>query len=179
MPTTSPQCEFIPCPRCERLGLTEKDFGICRARKTGRNLYCRTCARESVEAGRQRVREYKASRIKIAVPAPVGVLVPMSPRRIARLLRKLTPTDRVLEAIRSGVDTYTEIARATKLPQDEVGNQIADLLLVRLEIGTDDRSGERRYFIRAPDLIRKPMVLSAKRKSETPNYGVSTIYSEW
>jgi hypothetical protein len=40
------------CPRCERPDLTEIDFAVCRARPSGRTLYCKQCLRQRVYAGR-------------------------------------------------------------------------------------------------------------------------------
>jgi hypothetical protein len=100
--------ELRRCPRCEE-SLPLSEFGICRARKDGLNLYCKPCIREKITAGRQAMRDYK--------------------RALARLLRKLCPSDRVREAIRYGARTQREIALATRLPRDEVGEAIANLLL--------------------------------------------------
>ncbi len=55
--------EFMPdakqCPICSQvLPLTE--FGICRARKDGRNLYCKDCIRQKVTESRRALKAYKS-----------------------------------------------------------------------------------------------------------------------
>src|SRR5437762_14160042 len=110
------------CPRCEE-SLPLLEFGVCRARKDGLNLYCKRCIRQKIAHSRQALREYKSARIKhgtnavstrprVAIDATSG----LSPRRIARLLRKLSPADRVREAIRCGARTQEELGQVTKLP---------------------------------------------------------------
>src|SRR5687768_18519804 len=49
------------CPICSQdLPITE--FGICRARKDGRNLYCKSCIRQKVTQSRRALKEYKSAR---------------------------------------------------------------------------------------------------------------------
>jgi len=91
-----------------------------------------------------------------------------SDRYIGKKLKSVRARDRVKIAIRLGAQTQKEIIRKTRLPQDVVGELIAELLIDRNEIGTSIIDGVRIYFI-APR--RKPMV-----KAEPRSYGVSTIY---
>ena len=74
------------------------------------------------------------------------------------MLRKLSPADRVREAIRCGANTQKEIAQVTKLRRDEVTDCIAELLLDRREIRSQVVRNQRMYFIveELPD--RKPNV---------------------
>jgi len=141
------------CPRCEE-SLPLLEFGVCRARKDGLNLYCKRCIRQKIAHSRQALREYKSARIKhgtnavstrprVAIDATSG----FSPRRIARMLRKLSPADRVREAIRCGARTQKEIAQVTKLPKDEVCDALANLLLWTREIRTDVINHTRMYFV--------------------------------
>jgi hypothetical protein len=135
------------CPRCEE----SKDigeFGICQARKDGLNLYCKRCIREKIAAGRLRLREYKATRKSAAKETPQVVPPDVSPRRLARMLRRLTPSDRVLEAIRLGAETQTEIGHLTRLTKDELGEALANLLLWTRDIRTTMVDSPRRYFVR-------------------------------
>lgn len=145
--------ELKRCPRCEG-SLPLSEFGVCRARKDGLNLYCKRCIRQKIAQSRQALREYKNARIKhgstvepersrLAIDVKSG----FSPRRIARMLRKLSPADRVREAIRCGAETQTEIAQVTKLPKDEVCDALANLLLWSREIRTQVINHTRRYFI--------------------------------
>jgi hypothetical protein len=139
------------CPRCEE-SLPLSEFGVCRARKDGLNLYCKRCIRQKIALSRQALREYKSARSKhgslvgksrVTLNAKSG----FSPRRIARMLRKLSPADRVREAIRCGAETQKEIAQVTKLPKDEVCDALANLLLWTREIRTQIVRHQRRYFV--------------------------------
>ena len=144
--------ELKRCPKCgESLALSE--FGVCRSRKDGLNLYCKRCIRQKIAESRQNLREYNAARAKagkgsVQTPrTPVDLHAGFSARRIARLLRKLTPADRVREAIRCGARTQKEIAQVTKLPKDEVCDALAHLLLWTREIRTQIVGHTRMYFI--------------------------------
>ena len=93
--------ELKRCPRCEE-SLPLSEFGVCRARKDGLNLYCKRCIRQKIAQSRQALREYKNARIKHGSSVePAGSQLTIdpksgfSPRRIARMLRKLSPADRV------------------------------------------------------------------------------------
>jgi hypothetical protein len=173
--------ELKRCPRCEEaLPLTE--FGVCRARKDGLNLYCKRCIRQKIAQSRQVLREYKNSRIKHGSPAVAGksrvtidVASGFSPRRIARMLRKLSPADRVREAIRCGAETQTEIAQVTKLPKDEVCDALANLLLWTREVRTQVVNHTRRYFVNeaVEELAKVAEDSPAKRKRGRPELNPS------
>ena len=147
------EIELKRCPRCEEsLPLTE--FGVCRARKDGLNLYCKRCIRQKIAISRQALREYKKARVKHGSNATsdrtrltVDPKTAFSSRRIARMLRKLSPADRVREAIRCGAHTQKEIAAVTKLPKDEVCDALANLLLWTREIRTQIVRHQRMYFV--------------------------------
>lgn len=143
--------ELKRCPRCEE-SLPLSEFGVCRARKDGLNLYCKRCIRQKIALSRQALREYKSARSKHGAVASksrvtLDTKAGFSPRRIARMLRKLSPADRVREAIRCGAETQTEIAQVTKLPKDEVCDALANLLLWTREIRTQIIRHQRRYFV--------------------------------
>jgi hypothetical protein len=163
--------ELKRCPRCEA-SLPLSDFGVCRARKDGLNLYCKRCIRQKIAHSRQALREYKNARIKhgstvapemsrVSIDAKSG----FSPRRIARMLRKLSPADRVREAIRCGARTQKEIAQVTRLPKDEVCDALANLLLWTREIRTQVISHTRMYFVNetAEELLRNAEAAQARR----------------
>src|SRR5437867_12341798 len=141
------------CPRCEQ-SLPISEFGVCRARKDGLNLYCKRCIREKIAQSRQALREYKNARSKHG-PTPavsksrltIDAKSGMSPRRIARLLRKLSPADRVREAIRCGARTQKHIAQVTKLPKDEVCDASGNLLFWTAKFGTEFVNHTRLYFV--------------------------------
>jgi hypothetical protein len=145
------EIELKKCPRCEE-SLPLSEFGICRARKDGLNLYCKRCIRQKISLSRQALREYKKARVKHGSPAErarvaIDTKNTFSSRRIARMLRKLSPADRVREAIRCGAHTQKEIVQVTKLPKDEVCDALANLLLWTREIRTQVVRHQRMYFV--------------------------------
>src|SRR5438874_12897318 len=88
--------ELKRCPRCEE-SLPLSEFGICRARKDGLNLYCKRCIRQKIALSRAALREYKSARVKHGgsdKSRPAIDVADFSPRRIARMLRTLSPADR-------------------------------------------------------------------------------------
>ena len=161
--------ELKRCPRCEE-SLPISEFGVCRARKDGLNLYCKRCIRQKIALSRQALREYKSARSKhsgssatksrVALDTKAG----FSPRRIARMLRKLSPADRVREAVRCGARTQKEIAQVTRLPKDEVCDALANLLLWTREIRTQIVRHQRMYFVNeAMEELQKAAGNKAKR----------------
>ena len=163
--------ELKRCPRCEE-SLPVIEFGVCRARKDGLNLYCKRCIRQKIAHSRQALREYKNARIRhgaTVVPERSRVSIDaksgFSPRRIARMLRKLSPADRVREAIRCGAREQKEIAQVTRLPKDEVCDALANLLLWTREIRTQIVRHQRMYFVNeALEELTKAQGTGSKRK---------------
>jgi hypothetical protein len=49
------------CPICAQV-LLLTEFGICRSRKDGHNLYCRGCIRKKVTDSRRALKAYKSIR---------------------------------------------------------------------------------------------------------------------
>src|ERR1700741_5377998 len=89
------EIELKKCPRCEE-SLPLSEFGVCRARKDGLNLYCKRCIRQKIALSRQALREYKKARGNIHSPSERARLTvdpksAVSSRRIARMLLKLSP----------------------------------------------------------------------------------------
>lgn len=81
------------------------------------------------------------------------------------MLRKLSPADRVREAIRFGAHTQKEIAQVTKLPKDEVCDALANLLLWTREIRTQIVRHQRMYFVNeAMEELAKVQAAGLKRK---------------
>lgn len=145
-------CETKLCPICsQRLHLAE--FGVCRARKDGRNLYCKTCIRKKVTDSRRALKEYKSARKRYVAEAALQAadLLSMEPGTIsapyARLASRLSPVERVKEAIRRGARTQKEIAHETKLGKDEIGDALANLLLWTREVRTEVIDSTRMYFL--------------------------------
>ena len=171
------EIELKRCPRCEE-SLPLSEFGVCRARKDGLNLYCKRCIRQKIALSRQALREYKKARGKHSNSAgadgsrvTLDNKTSLSSRRIARMLRKLSPADRVREAIRCGAHTQKEIAQVTKLPKDEVCDALANLLLWTREIRTQIVRHQRMYF------INEDMELLAKAQAATQKRSRSLISS--
>jgi hypothetical protein len=131
------------CPRCEEW-LPVSEFGVCRARPDGLNLYCKPCIREKVAMGRAAVREYEQA---TGEHVKRENKTSLSARRIARMMLKLAPADRVRESIRHGAHTQKEIGHVARLSKDEVGDALANLLLWTREIRTQIVRQQRMYFI--------------------------------
>jgi hypothetical protein len=124
------------CSHCNEW-LPISEFGISRSLPSGLNRYCRKSVRIKMQIARSRP-GFRSYRVKTAPKI----------RRVAQLLRRLSPTDRVREAIRHGVETQNEIARATKLPVDEICDILAELMLWSREVVSEIRDGKRVYLIR-------------------------------
>src|SRR6266480_3309987 len=150
------------CPICAKdLPLTE--YGICRARKDGRNLYCKSCIRKKVSESRRAFKAYKSVRHQYVAEkldaAATGVTeTDCSPSRrqyVMRQISKMTPAERVREAIKNGARTQKEIAQGTRLGKDEIGDALANLLLWTKEIRTEVIDNNRVYVINepAPELV--------------------------
>lgn len=158
------------CPICsQQLPLSE--FGVCRARKDGRNLYCKSCIRKKVTESRRALKEYRSAR-KRYVSQPLSETHLEGDSSYTRLLSKLSPVERVREAIRKGARTQKEIAQETRLGKDEIGDAIANLLLWTREIKTQIVDNNRHYFINeSADLpIREEMPNLPRRKGEVPSF---------
>ena len=65
----------------------------------------------------------------------------------AKSISKLSPVERVRDAIRKGSRTQREIAQETKLGKDEIGDALANLLLWTHEIRTQVVGNTRLYFL--------------------------------
>jgi hypothetical protein len=65
----------------------------------------------------------------------------------SKSVSKLSPVERVRDAIRKGSRTQREIAQETKLGKDEIGDALANLLLWTHEIRTQVVGNTRLYFL--------------------------------
>lgn len=143
------------CPICS-LDLPITEFGICRARKDGRNLYCKSCIRQKVTQSRRALKEYKTAR-KRYISQQVEITELLNGDQsggahyTAKSLSKLSPVERVRDAIRRGCRTQREIAQETKLGKDEIGDALANLLLWTHEIRTQVVDNTRMYFLNDAD----------------------------
>jgi len=126
------------CPICSQ-DLPLSEFGVCRARKDGRNLYCKSCIRKKVTDSRRALKEYRSARKRYSQPMLDSNGSPLNEDAEAstmfpRAISKLSPIERVREAIKKGARTQKEIAQETRLGKDEIGDAIANLLLWTREI---------------------------------------------
>jgi hypothetical protein len=136
------------CPICSQ-GLPLSEFGVCRARKDGRNLYCKSCIRKKVTESRRALKEYRSAR-KRYVSQPLGdnsYGADSGSANFPRILSKMSPIERVREAVKRGARTQHDIRKAAKLGDDEVGDALANLLLWTREIRTQLVGNERLYFL--------------------------------
>src|SRR6476646_7863752 len=137
------------CPICTQ-ELPISEFGICRARKDGRNLYCKSCIRNKVTQSRRALKEYKSARKKYIAQVELGDLLNAdhsTSTYTPKSLSKLSPVERVRDAIRRGARTQKEIAQETKLGKDEIGDALANLLLWTREIRTQVQDNTRWYLL--------------------------------
>src|ERR1700752_4485871 len=144
----SPQLKH--CPICSQ-DLPIAEFGICRARKDGRNLYCKSCIRQKVTQSRRALKEYKSAR-KRYISQQIEMTEMMagdsaSPHYPSKSVSKLSPVERVRDAIRKGSRTQREIAQETKLGKDKIGDALANLLLWTHKIRTQVVGNTRLYFL--------------------------------
>ena len=142
--------EVKHCPICSQ-DLPISEFGICRARKDGRNLYCKSCIRQKVTQSRRALKEYKSAR-KRYISQQIEMTDVMagdstSAHYPSKSVSKLSPVERVRDAIRKGSRTQREIAQETKLGKDEIGDALANLLLWTHEIRTQVVGNTRLYFL--------------------------------
>jgi hypothetical protein len=138
------------CPICSN-DLPISEFGICRARKDGRNLYCKSCIRLKVTQSRRALKEYKSARKKyISQQVDIAELLSDSSGAAqypSKAMSKLSPVERVRDAIRRGSRTQREIAQETKLGKDEICDALANLILWTHEIRTQIVDNTRLYFL--------------------------------
>jgi hypothetical protein len=145
-------CETKLCPICSQ-SLPLAEFGVCRARKDGRNLYCKTCIRKKVTDSRRALKEYKTARKKYVAEASTQATDLLSEESgtvatpYTRLASRLSPAERVKDAIRRGARTQKEIALETKLGKDEIGDALANLLLWTREVRTQVVNNTRVYLL--------------------------------
>src|SRR5215813_11763595 len=90
------------CPICSK-ELPISEFGICRARKDGRNLYCKSCIRQKVTQSRRALKEYKTARKKyISQQVEIAELPSRDSVRCRmhhpKAMSKLSPVERVRDA---------------------------------------------------------------------------------
>src|SRR5688500_4742758 len=93
------------CSICCKPDLKNRDIGVGHARKDGRRLDCKSCIRKKVTNSRRALKEYRSER-KRYIGQPLtdreATLLgdgETTPENYPRILSKLSPVDRVREAI--------------------------------------------------------------------------------
>ena len=141
----------ILCPICS-IKLIATEFGVCRSRKTGRNLYCKGCVRKKVTQSRQDLKDFRKKQKELKDSPPPNGNGDNSTEIFWSSLSRLTPVERVREAIRKGARTQKDIAVETKLGKDEIGDALANLLLWTREVKFRGDADHREYFLN-PDIV--------------------------
>jgi hypothetical protein len=176
------ETDLIPetkqCPICTQ-DLPLIEFGVCRARKDGRNLYCKSCIRKKVTESRRALKEYKSARKRyMSQQVDMSAMFTSDgedPRVQAhyghKSSGKLSPVDRVRDAIRRGARTQKEIAQDTKMGKDEIGDALANLLLWTREIRTGVVDNTRVYFINdsSESVVAEDSPNIPRRKRDVPS----------
>lgn len=131
------------CPVCNR-DLDIDEFGICRPRKDGRNLYCKECIREKVKQHRRLKKTYRQAQ-KSLLEQPDRKPLVMSP------VPRITTIDKVRIAIERGARTREEIKDASCLDWDEVTDALAILAFDQRTIQLQKVNSEARFYpVRIP-----------------------------
>lgn len=107
------------CPRCDRV-LETSEFGVCRARKGGLNLYCRRCIREKIAIQRAVTKEYRAKIKRRPMRKQCEKSMPI-------YLLAITDFEKVKLAFARGITDRSEMRRATRLYWDDLTDAIAVL----------------------------------------------------
>jgi hypothetical protein len=176
------ETDLIPetkqCPICTQ-DLLLIEFGVCRARKDGRNLYCKSCIRKKVTESRRALKEYKSARKRYmsqqvdlsAMFTSEGDEPRVQSHYGHKSSGKLSPVDRVRDAIRRGARTQKEIAQDTKMGKDEIGDALANLLLWTREIRTGVVDNTRVYFINdsSESVVAEDSLNIPRRKRDVPS----------
>ena len=168
--TETPDISTKNCPICEQQ-LPISEFGVCRSRKDGRNLYCKSCIRKKVTDSRKALKEYRSSRKRYVGPiSETGEGDHESSPGYLRIQSKLSPVERVREAIRKGARTQKEIAQETRMGKDEIGDALANLLLWTREIKTQIVDNVRIYSLNesSPAALREETI-NIPRKRDVPS----------
>lgn len=169
--TEAPDNSTKNCPICAQ-ELPISEFGVCRSRKDGRNLYCKSCIRKKVTDSRKALKEYRSSRKRYVGPLNDGTAPgdnELNPVYL-RIQSKLSPVERVREAIRKGAKTQKEIAHETRMGKDEIGDALANLLLWTREIKTEIVDNVRVYSLNesSPAALREESI-NIPRKRDVPS----------
>lgn len=164
------------CPICNH-SLPVSAFGLCAARSTGRNLYCKACLNKKVAEARRAQAQRRATRNQPLAIVAARPLVPANRDENGILIgkevlnTKLPHADRVLAAIHQGARTQKEILHAlygreirrAVVGMDQVGDSLASLLFAtppRIKTAIED--GRRVY------VLAEAPVVAAASTIETP-----------
>jgi predicted Rossmann fold nucleotide-binding protein DprA/Smf involved in DNA uptake len=146
----------IACPICnphdepdKRLAISE--FGVCRARKSGRNLYCKACVRKKVTDSRKTVKEHKNRNNFSNGDPPIhsngdgdcdeGSQIVWSTQN------RLTPEEKVLASLKESPKTPKQVARDTKLSLEAVDIILTEMALHTREVKSEIQGDDRVYSL--------------------------------
>jgi hypothetical protein len=116
------------CPLCDEC-VPIVMFGVCRARKDGRNLYCKSCIRQKVSEFRQRHKDYRKAEWK----------------RKQRATQAASQT--VLEYLEEhGEATQKQIHNGTGVSLSEIDIALTELLITRRCVGTRALTDHTRLY---------------------------------
>lgn len=132
----------VHCPQCKQ-DLDDGEFGVCRARSSGRNLYCKSCIRNKVNASREVVRQMKAAKRARRPVLVEPIVIERKPYVLSPTVK--TDVDRVRDAMNLGRQTWGAIKAETKLGSDSLADAFMVLILDNEEVKCDRVNGERIY----------------------------------
>lgn len=184
------------CPRCEA-SLPISEFGVCRARKDGLNLYCKICIREKVAAQRQAMRVWKATqRRRLAARDSISSSTtdraslhprPSSPDRkralrsnALRMPKSFPPVVRVRLALEKHKRlTFDELRYYARLNEDELSDLLPELMLWTRDetdrVYSQNGRGPRIFFLKGNEPKEKP---APRPELEPRSFGVSNVYDQ-
>jgi hypothetical protein len=160
--------ELKHCPRCEET-LPLSEFGVCRSRKDGLNLYCKRCIRQKIADARTQLKDYKRKdpnhgnrNLHVIALTPQG-------RLNLRRLRKLSHADRVLRSLGIvGTQSFKELRYSCSLTEEQLSEALAHVVGFGLPVGTRNGTDPRVYFLKAKAEVIAQLEDQKSRDSQTP-----------
>jgi len=159
------------CPRCEET-LPLSQFGVCRSRKDGLNLYCKRCIREKIRLSRASLKDYKRThplyRNRENQEAP-ATLTPQGRLDLRKLRRKLSHSDRIIRALEVvKVQSFKELRFTCRLSEQELSNALADVVGSGLPVGSRNGTEPRVYFLKPKSEVAAQLKADEDREAGKP-----------
>jgi hypothetical protein len=165
--------ELKHCPRCEE-PQPLAEFGVCRARKDGLNLYCKRCIREKINLARQSNRARLAAQraalraayrqSPLSMEKLIEILTPAPPRPRGRptpssgshrISLKFSPKQRVVKALQWGPLQFNDLAYAARMSRDDLSDVLPSVMLWPADksqkVHSKNGTGPRVYFLQPPE----------------------------